>query len=198
MKIELIGPFEKGGFFTEVSELGQDSIVYSLGVGDNILWDLEMIKRFKCKIYAFDPDPLAIDWLSKQTLPQEFVFSPVGISGSDGSQIFYQPYRPGKIDKSAVLKTSIPSILPVKRLQTLMKERGHAKIDVLKVNIEGSEFAALSDILKIPIKQLIIEFHGRYFRRTGWLRTQWAFVRLWMKGFRHVATEGLLYTYIAK
>jgi hypothetical protein len=79
-----------------------------------------------------------------------------------------------------------------------MREKGHTKIDLLKVNIEGSEFAILPDILSAPIRQVIIEFHGRFYRWTEWPRTQWAFFRLWRKGFKHIATEGHLYTYIAQ
>ncbi len=46
-----------------------------------------------------------------------------------------------------------------------MKKLGHKQIDLLKMDIEGSEFMALPDILnsKIIFDQLCIETHPRIF-----------------------------------
>lgn len=193
--IQLIGSFQQGGFFLDVKELDANSVVYSLGVGDNIEWDLSMIRLIGCKVYAFDPDPLSIEWLSKQSVPAGLVFTPVGAGDHDGEIVFYQPPREGKINKSSILKTAQASSLPVKRLQTLMKERGHVHIDVLKVNIEGGEYAIISDIVNVPIKQLIIEFHDRFVPRIGWLKTKIAEFRLRRAGFKLIAREGEIRTY---
>ncbi len=193
--IQMIGPFQKGGFFTDVRSLNEESVVYSMGVGDNIEWDLALTRMFGCKVFAHDPDPLAVEWLRKQQLPKTFIFAAVGISDHDGALTFYQPYRPDKINKSSVLKTTNPTTLPVKRLSTLMTENGHDHIDVLKVNIEGGEFDLIADIVDLPIMQLIIEFHGRFFPWIGWLKTLLAEMRLRMAGFRLIAREGDIRTY---
>ena len=37
--------------------LSTGSVIYSFGVGDNVAWDLEMIRRFGCTVHAFDPTP---------------------------------------------------------------------------------------------------------------------------------------------
>ena len=41
----------------------------------------------------------------------------------------------------------------------------HAHIDVLKMDIEGSEYEALEEILKsqVTIDQIVVEFHERFF-----------------------------------
>jgi FkbM family methyltransferase len=194
--IQMIGPFQQGGFFMDVRGVSNESIVYSLGAGDNIEWDLALIRIFGCRVFAYDPDPLAVGWLGKQQLPERFIFTAVGVSDHDGTMTFYQPYRPDKINKSSILKTSKSTTLPVKRLPTLMAENGHNRIDVLKVNIEGGEFAVISDIAALPIKQVIIEFHGRFVPWTGWLKTVWADVRLRLAGFRLAAREGDIRTYV--
>jgi hypothetical protein len=51
--------------------------------------------------------------------------------------------------------------LPVKRLGTVMKELGHERLDVLKLDIEGAEYAVLDDLLAIGVlpQQLLVEFH---------------------------------------
>merc|ERR1712086_1195964 len=54
-------------------------------------------------------------------------------------------------------------LLEVKTLKTIMKELGHTHIDVLKLDVEGSEFAflesALDDFDCPPVEQMSIEWH---------------------------------------
>ena len=41
----------------------------------------------------------------------------------------------------------------------LLRNFGDDKIDILKIDIEGSEFAIADEILSIPVCQLLIELH---------------------------------------
>lgn len=54
-------------------------------------------------------------------------------------------------------------LLEVKTLKTIMKELGHTHVDVLKLDVEGSEFAflesALDDFDCPPVEQMSIEWH---------------------------------------
>ena len=52
--------------------LQPDAVVYSVGVGDDISFDRDLIARFGVTIHAFDPTPASRDWLAKQTLPATF------------------------------------------------------------------------------------------------------------------------------
>jgi hypothetical protein len=49
------------------------------------------------------------------------------------------------------------------RLSTAMKLQGHARIDLLKMDIEGAEYEVIEEIVreKIPVQQLLVEFHHR-------------------------------------
>jgi FkbM family methyltransferase len=155
--------------------VGQDSIVYSFGVGDNVQWDLAMIRRFGATIHAFDPTPQSIAWVARQSLPTEFCFHDVGISNFDGSLDFYPPRRAGGMHYSQQPRQRFgppPQPVPgqVQRLATIARRLGHDRIDVLKLDVEGSEFDAVPDVLAsgIPIGQLLVEIHyhfpGRSFR----------------------------------
>jgi hypothetical protein len=44
-----------------------------------------------------------------------------------------------------------------------MKRLGHSRIDLLKMNIEGGEYAVIADMVvsSIEIGQLVVEFHHR-------------------------------------
>ena len=78
------------------AKLGPDSIIYSLGVGDNIEFDLDLIKRFGATVYAFDPTPYATEWVATQNLPDGFVFKPWAASGEDGIIRIWESERPSR------------------------------------------------------------------------------------------------------
>ena len=61
--------------------------------------------------------------------------------------------------------------LPVKALDTLLQEQGDQTIDLIKMDIEGSEYVVLVDMVKKSIfpKQICVEFHHGMF---GYRRAQ--------------------------
>jgi len=149
--------------------LRSDSVVYSFGVGDSVGWDLEMIRRFGVTVHAFDPTPASIEWVSRQTLPPQFVFHDYGLANFDGSLNFYPPRRAGNTHFSHVRRSGLFDRRPavpgqVRRLSTIMNSLGHRRIDVLKIDVEGAEFDALPDFLTsgIQIDQLLVEIHYHF------------------------------------
>ena len=48
-----------GGWIVPTSLLSRDSVCYCVGVGEDISFDLGLIRQFRCQIYAFDPTPRA-------------------------------------------------------------------------------------------------------------------------------------------
>jgi hypothetical protein len=65
-----------------------------------------------------------------------------------------------------------------------MAELGHQYIDVLKMDIEGSEYDVIASILNSNIKvgQLLVEFHHRFFN-DGFQRNKSAIKLLQSKGY---------------
>lgn len=157
---------EYGGYFLDPSLLPANPVIYSLGVGEDVSFDLALIERYGCTVHAFDPTPKVASWVKSQSLPPEFVFHPIGIANSDGVTDFYLPPRPDFISHSLVRATqySDQSIrVPVATLSTVMSQMGHTQIDVLKMDIEGAEYPVLSDIAGagIQVTQVAAEFHHR-------------------------------------
>lgn len=146
--------------------LGPSSIVYSIGVGEEISFDLELIRRFGVRVHSFDPTPRSIEWLAKQSLPCDFVFRPLGIADFDGRAKFLPPVNAAHVSHTLVdRQTPWPAIeVPVRRLSSTMRDLGHERIDLLKMDIEGAEYAVLKDLLAsaIPVRQLLVEFHHRW------------------------------------
>lgn len=145
------------------------SVVYSFGVGDSVGWDLEMIRRFGVKVHAFDPTPASIAWVAARQFPPQFVFHDYGISDFDGWLDFYPPRRAGSTHFSQERRGTLfdrrpPSKGQVHRLATIMRKLGHHRIDVLKLDVEGSEFQAIPDLVAsgIEVDQLLVEIHYQF------------------------------------
>lgn len=165
-------PLMLGNWAVLPDSLDAGSVVYSFGVGDNVSWDLAMIGRFGMTVHAFDPTPQSIAWVARQTLPPQFRFHDCGISSFDGLLDFYPPRKAGGMHFSQQPRHRFgppPQPVPgkVNRLATIMQELGHSRIDVLKLDVEGSEFDSIPDVLNsgIPIGQLLVEIHYHFPKR---------------------------------
>ena len=159
---------EYGGFYVSPEFLNEKSVVYSFGIGEDISFDKELLSLYKCTVHGFDPTPKSITWVKNNSLPKNFFFHEYGIDSKNGTVTFYLPKNPDHVSGTVqkVNDSRSESItVPMKNLTTIAKESGHTYIDVLKMDIEGSEYSVIPDILSsgISIKQILIEFHHRFF-----------------------------------
>jgi FkbM family methyltransferase len=156
-----------GAWGTYVAPLHADSIIYSVGVGDDISFDLALIERLGATVHAFDPTPQSHAWLSRQALPEQFQLHKYAVGDRDGTAAFYAHENPDWIAHS-MLKTSHSvgdSVeVQVRRLKTLMELLGHERIDLLKIDIEGAEYGVIDDLTAshVRVGQLLVEFHHRF------------------------------------
>jgi hypothetical protein len=62
--------------------------------------------------------------------------------------------------------------IKVKKISSIMNSFNHKEIDLLKMDIEGLEYKIIDQIIKekIPVKQLVVEFHDRFFTKGFGLR----------------------------
>jgi FkbM family methyltransferase len=151
---------------------GAKKIIYSIGIGDQINFELQLLKIMKdsdAELYAFDPTPKSLEYLGRQFLPENFHVYPYAISDKDETLEFALPAEEGWVSGSAEnvkqdsRKFDFDNKIEVqgRSIESIMKELGHSKIDFLKMDIEGSEFSALEAALLVglDIKQICVDVH---------------------------------------
>lgn len=181
-----------GGWATPI-DIGPEPVVYSIGVGTDISWDEAVIERFGCDIHAFDPTPRCLAWVNSQQLPSSFHFHACGVADYDGKATFHFPKESSHVSCSMVEvhgSENDPVACEVRTVRSLMRELGHSRVDVLKLDIEGAEYGVIRDLIEngpLP-KYLLVEFHHR-FRGIGYRRTRETLKQLSRVGYAVFATN---------
>lgn len=157
-----------GGWFVYDAPLKSKAknIVLSFGIGNDISFDNAMIEDYNAQVYAFDPTPMSLDWLKTQKVHSQFQAFPLGLAAYDGIAEFGLPPQEGW-DSYSMLDLKAGSVkCEVRRVETVMKDLNIGDINLMKMDIEGSEFEVIQDLLKSKIypDQLLIEFH---YHHTG-------------------------------
>lgn len=195
---------EYGGWVIPKDEFHKTSICYLVGAGEDISFDIALAEMFNCRVHIFDPTPRAASYVRKTlaALPlgvqENLAFHQVGLWNADTDLKFYAPTNPVHVSHSALNLHGTTSYFtaPVRRLQTLMAERKHTRLDLLKLDIEGAEYVVLEDILttKLDVRCICVEFDechhpqdGRYARRVEAILGKLA-----AAGYRPVHAEGTL------
>jgi FkbM family methyltransferase len=138
-------------------------IVFSFGLGDDISFDTEMAGRFGAKVYGFDPSPMSLKFIDVNGKPDSMEVFPIGLSDVDGSQVFTAAATDKRGNFSVKANREVTVIGNVMRYDSIVAMLDVRCPDVLKLDIEGSEYEVLPDILSRPDlpKQIVIEFHHR-------------------------------------
>jgi FkbM family methyltransferase len=158
-----------GGFYVSPSFLQTDPIVYSFGIGKDITFDRKMLRNHKATVYGFDPTPKSITYIKSQKLPNQFHFIPIGIGTETQNTVFYLPKNKHGVSGSTELNETLAKEFAIdvhlKSFSDIIAELGHIYIDVLKIDIEGSEYNVIPNILHtgVPIGQILLEFHDRLY-----------------------------------
>jgi FkbM family methyltransferase len=152
-----------GGYPVPTSLLDDRSICYLAGTGEDISFDLALIERFGCDVYAFDPVPRAAAYVAKAAAAEpRHHFMPVGLWSRDTTLSFHAPPQPGFVSHSATNLKDTEAVFeaPVRSVASVMQELGHGRLDLFKISAEGAEFEILDHILTagIDARVLCVEF----------------------------------------
>lgn len=188
---------EYGGFIVPQGMIDADWIVYSGGVGEDISFDLELIERFGCPVYAFDPTPRAVEYVNRAAGQEpRFHFTPVAMWKTAAVLKFYAPQNPDHVSHSVVNLQATDEYFEAEcdGLPGLMKRFGHDRVDLLKLNIEGAEYEVLESVLAegFGVRVLCVAFDQPM---PIW-RTHRMIRRLAVAGFALFAIEGWKMTFV--
>ncbi|MFD5742902.1 FkbM family methyltransferase [Streptomyces massasporeus] len=150
-----------GGWWVPTDLINEDSVVYAAGVGEDVSFDLALIRRFGCEVWAMDPTPRSVAFSGGVTEPR-WHFLPWGLWKEDTVLHFHPPSDPAHVSHSATeVRGHGPGFdAQCHTLSTLMRKLGHRQVDLLKMDIEGAEEPVLDRILAegtLP-RVLCIEF----------------------------------------
>ncbi|EKU20156.1 alpha 1,2-mannosyltransferase [Nannochloropsis gaditana CCMP526] len=121
-------------------EAHRPCIVYAFGINDDTSFEEELVNRTGCQVFAFDPTVKDLPASAANVTPA-LQFYKQALGPRDG------PSR---------------NFLMERNLLSIMKELGHTYVDVLKVDVEGAEWASFAPVFgagPLPVGQLLIELH---------------------------------------
>lgn len=165
-----------GGYPIFLSRVKETSALFSFGLGDDISFDKALMKATNATVHGFDNTPVHMRWWntwgkrSVGDLP--FVHHELLLGVEDGNLKLQLPvghccsYAPGSSSKDG-FQVNTEVELPAKMLKTIMAETNVERLEVLKLDVEGAEWALLDSWLAewketgLPACQLVIEFHNR-------------------------------------
>lgn len=158
-----------GGWTYNTVGMTSESIVYSVGVGEDTSFDEGIVKRFGLQNYLFDPTAKALKHVTARKLLDDsnFHMTSEGLSTTKRVAKFTLPANDNHVSMREGAHTGMGQEIEVSvnTLENWMKENGHTHLDLLKIDIEGSEYDVLEDWVQrdfFPMDQLLVEWHFRW------------------------------------
>lgn len=171
------------------AELDENSVVYSGGVGEDMSFDLKLQDKYNCKIFLIDPTQRAIKHYEEVKVFYDtnmnnfsgniqpdymyniidfkpnfnnFTYINKGLYKETTKLKFFKQNNPNYVSQSLVQNMfgNDYDEVDVVSVKDIMDEYNHTKIDLLKLDIEGSEIDVLNKMLdgEIYPRYLCIEF----------------------------------------
>jgi FkbM family methyltransferase len=186
------------GYHVPASYLTSASVCYCVGAGTDVSLDTELASRFNARVFVFDPMPYALAHFTDlvksakagkkyytdsnktgyaYTISSEALaavtYCATGVWNEKKIVKFYVPARDNYAGHSItnLQKTEAYIEAPVDTLVNIMRELGHRQLDLLKLEIEGSEYTVIKDVLanRIDVKIILVEF-DEFHHRGGLAR----------------------------
>ena len=158
-----------GRWAVDTTGISDSTVLVSFGLGEDVTFESALIERFGCSVFGFDPTPRSIQYIAKTVSNPRFCSFPYALADRDGLIKFTPPPESvaDQVSASAYAKydamDSNAISVPCLTLSSIQKTFNIQKIDILKMDIEGAEFAVIEQAAASgwlsEISQLLVEFH---------------------------------------
>lgn len=174
--MNFLGTKYGGWFLPKNTILNENSIIYSVGVGEDISFDIVLSEKYNPNIFLIDPTPRAIkhynemkdkfinqknlsisitnDYANiiKNTKPNfnKFNYIDKALWNTQTELKFYSQHNQNYVSHS-LLDTMFQDknyfIVQTDTLKNIMLTNQHDKIDLLKIDIEGAEIVVIENMI---------------------------------------------------
>lgn len=155
-----------GGWIVPGDLIEPDWLCYSVGAGGETSFDMELIARYGTRVRSIDPVEKYVALASEHARGEpRLTAHRAAIAIADGPLRMQLTAHPGSASvspASAGLYESGSFLeLPGRTLESLMAELGDTRIDLLKLDVEGGEYALLPtlDLPALGVKVFTIQLH---------------------------------------
>lgn len=179
-----------GGWIVPESIVRPGTVCYLAGLGEDATFDLALIAA-GCNVLSIDPTPRSVSYAEKLSASEpRFRLLPVGLWSENATLRFYAPRDPSHVSHSVVNLQHTDTFFEAdcRTVAQVMSDLGHTRLDLLKLDIEGAEFAVLESLEKDHVGCSVIAVeYDQPTALSGILRSVG---RMRKRGYRVVAVEG--------
>jgi FkbM family methyltransferase len=182
-----------GGWKIPGEILDRESVCYCVGAGGDISFDLEVIRRFGARVRCFDPvEAFERSARASAAGEERFSFMRVAIAMRDAPlrmQVHHEP-ESESVSAAGLYDSGAWVEVQGRTIPSLMREFGDDRIDLLKLDVEGAEYALLPtlDLASYGVRIFAAQLH-----HTGTVRDALGLIdSLREQGFQLVAERPIV------
>ena len=226
MKLMRLGTNYGGWIIPEDIDLNEDSVVYSGGVGEDVSFDLLLQDKYKCTVVMIDPTEKSKihyqelkqyykinKWKFTGDIQKDYYgllyplkpnfekikYLDIGLWDKKTTLEFYKQTNPNYCSQTFIRDMFGEDYdeVPVDTIKNIMLKLDHKQIDLLKLDIEGSEVRTLNKMLddNIHPRYICVEFDLLIKRKDTNGKTQKLADRLISLGYKILANDNLNITF---
>lgn len=153
-----------GGWIVPDDLIDESWTCYCVGAGSDVSFDLALIERYGARVRCIDPFRVFLEQAERQADGDpRITFHEAALAKEDGPLRMYgaEDAASGSLSATNLYRTERVVTKPGRSLPSLMAELGDERADLLKLDIEGSEYDILPalDLPSLGVRALCIELH---------------------------------------
>ena len=164
MSFEMQGT-QYGGWMLDLDRVPEGSTIISAGIGEDISFDLALMKKKNCKIIGIDPTEKSHRFIEAQGELKNFILVKKALTELEGDVIrLFKNSNANHVSESIMsdhhaINAFDSYLCETTSLETLFSM--YDNISVVKMDIEGSEYDVIPNLKEMPntVEQFCIEFH---------------------------------------